>query len=303
MFSLECIWIKKRRRRACGSRLVVHVPQAVRAYGAAQAQGGAAAVRSAGGLKLNIRSSAPGASWVLCGGRCCAAGAVVSATCSTRASVLGDLVPVAARHRAVSLLDAQELRRGEGEGGPAEREQRADLGGVLGRAGVEGHRRDEDRHREADAGGEGDDEQVLESHALGQREAELHPDPAHQHDADRLADEQPGEHQPRRVAHRGQHHAGVAQAEQAEDDLDRVLEPVLEGAERVVLGDLGPVEQAGVDVGVRHHRDDRQQPQRGVQVGPVEADPRHRAADEHVGPEAVDAQPAEDHAEHHRAQR
>ena len=81
---------------------------------------------------------------------------------------------------------------------------------------------DEERDGKADGRDAADDEEVAGPHSRRQPEPEaaLRED-AEERDPERLADDEPGQHQPGRLAHRRELDPGVGQAEEEEDHLDR----------------------------------------------------------------------------------
>lgn len=137
----------------------------------------------------------------------------------------------------------------------------------------EGHPGHENGHREADARGAAYHQQLAATHALREGETQLRAQVGEGPDAHGLAQNERHRHHPGDGSHRGERHAGIEQPEEAQDDLHRVLPPVLEGAEGVVALEGLPVKEASIEVTVGHDGDDGQEPQGRVEVGLVEAEP------------------------------
>src|SRR5690606_39789523 len=93
------------------------------------------------------------------------------------------------------------------------------------------------------------------------------------------------------------------EAEEPQDELDGVLPPTLELVERVVTAELLSRKDAEVAPRVRQGRDDRYEPQRGMEMRLIEGVPAQDAGNEEVPPEAVEAQPPEEETQNHRADR
>ena len=110
-------------------------------------------------------------------------------------------------------------------------------------------------------------------------------------EADRSAGDDRQRQRPRAGLERAHRHARVDQAEEEERDLRGISPPHLELAERVLRIRPRVDEEAGIARGVREKRHDGHERQRRMQAAPVEAQPRHAAGAEQVGPEAAHAQP------------
>lgn len=176
-----------------------------------------------------------------------------------------------------------------------EAEERPHLHAVLDLTGREGDNGDEKRHREADTRREADDDEVASVHALWQLETEAFAELRHQDDADGLTDEQPTDDQRGANSDRREHHAGVHEPEEPQDQLDRILQPVLHAVQGVLSFGFAGCPDAEVGMFVWHTPCERHQRERRMDAPQVEAVPRDESRADEVRPEALDLQLLPEH--------
>lgn len=224
-------------------------------------------------------------------------------------SLLGDVLVDLQRDLRLVLApaaDFQEVGQGDGDRCRQEAQQSAHLDAVLHRTRLgERDAAHEEGDRETDTGDTSQHQHVPLGHAHGELEPQGDAEQGHQRDAEWLAQQQTSRHEVRAGVHRGQDHASADEAEQAEHDFHRVLQPGAHVVEGVGFFVLVPREQAAVVVLVRHGPHDRHQRQCRVNPAFVEAVPAERAREQVPAPggdpKVPVHEPADGQGEHHRS--
>ena len=160
--------------------------------------------------------------------------------------------------RLVYFLNAGQFASDDRNCGSKEAEQRAHFSGVLNWASIEGNRGHEQSHGKANRSHTADDKQVDDPHAFGQAEAKrFRRNPAHDHHAEGFADQQTSKHEPSRFRDRFELHTSVQEAEEQQDDFNRILQRVFDVVEQVMQVGFGFGEDTKSTVRMRDCRNDR----------------------------------------------